>query len=222
KNTDGKYFTLTEYPEQVKANQTDKSEQQVWLYTTHPGQQDAYVQSAKRRSYDVLELGSPLDSHFVNQLERKLEKTSLKRVDADTIDKLIEKDEKLESVLSKEQEEKVKTVFEETVGDKSKTVQVSPLAPDELPVTLTMPEFMRRMKDMSMMQGMAFSQMPDSYQLTVNANHPLINKLAGESDADKQKALARQAYDLALLSQDMLQGAALTEFIRRSTDMLVK
>lgn len=222
KNTDGKYFTLAEYPEQVKANQTDKSEQQVWLYTTHPGQQDAYVQSAKRRSYDVLELGSPLDSHFVNQLERKLEKTSLKRVDADTIDKLIEKDEKLESVLSKEQEEKVKTVFEETVGDKSKTVQVSPLAPDELPVTLTMPEFMRRMKDMSMMQGMAFGQMPDSYQLTVNANHPLINKLASESDADKQKALARQAYDLALLSQDMLQGAALTEFIRRSTDMLVK
>src|SRR5690606_4291035 len=120
------------------------------------GQQDAYVQSAKRRAYDVLELGSPLDSHFVNLLERKLEKTSLKRVDADTIDKLIEKDEVLESILSKEQEEQVKGVFEQTVGDKSKTVQVSPMAPDELPVTLTMPEFMRRMKDMSMMQGMAF------------------------------------------------------------------
>ena len=222
KNTEGKYFTLAEYPEQVKANQTDKSGQQVWLYTTHAGQQDAYVQSAKRRGYDVLELGSPLDSHFVGLLERKLEKTNLKRVDADTIDKLIEKDEKLESVLSKEQEEKVKGVFESTINDKSKNVQVSPMAPDELPVTLTLPEFMRRMKDMSMMQGMGFGQMPDNYQVTVNANHPLVSKLADESDADKQKALARQAYDLALLSQDMLQGAALTDFIRRSTEMLVK
>lgn len=222
KNTDGKYFTMSEYPEQVKANQVDKSEQQVWLYTTNAGQQDAYVQSAKRRSYDVLEMGSPLDSHFVGLLERKLEKTNLKRVDADTIDKLIEKDEKLESVLNKEQEEKVKGVFEETIADKSKNVQVSPMAPDELPVTLTMPEFMRRMKDMSMMQGMAFGQMPDSYQVTVNANHPLVGKLAAEADADKQKALARQAYDLALLSQDLLQGAALTDFIRRSTELLVK
>jgi molecular chaperone HtpG len=222
KSTEGKYYTFTEYGEQVKANQTDKKGDQIWLYTTHPGQQDAYVQSAKRRAYDVLELGSPLDSHFVNQLERKLEKTSLKRVDADTIDKLIEKDELLESVLSKEQEEQVKGIFEETINDKSKTVQVSPMAPDELPVTLTMPEFMRRMKDMSMLQGMAFGQMPDSYQLTVNANHPLIGKLAGEADADKQKALARQAYDLALLSQDMLQGAALTDFIRRSTELLAK
>ena len=224
KNTDGKYFTLDEYKEQVAPNQTDKSDNITYLYTTDPGKQDTFIRSAKKKSYDVLVLGGPLDSHFINMLEQKLEKTSLKRVDADTADKLIDKDEKTESVLSDKEQEKVKEVFEKAINNTSMTVTVESLSPDEMPVTITLPEFMRRMKDMAASGGGGFAmmgQMPDQYSVAINANHPLTGKILKTEGEDEQTQLAKQAVDLAKLSQNMLTGADLTHFIERSVEMVV-
>jgi molecular chaperone HtpG len=225
KNTEGKHFTLNEYKEQIKANQTDKDGNAVILYTTDSGKQHAYIQAARKRSYDVLELDSVIDSHFINMLEQKLEKTSLKRVDSDTIDKLIDKDEKKESVLSDEEKEKVKGIFEKAINNKNYSVQVEAMATDEMPVAVTMPEFMRRMKDMSAAGGggmQMFGNFPDNYTVSVNANHAISAKLLKESDEAKQVDLAKQAFDLGLLQQNMLQGAELTAFIQRSVDLATK
>ena len=225
KNTDNKYFTLDEYKEQVAPNQTDKSDNVTYLYTTDPGQQDTFIRSAKKKSYDVLVLNGPLDSHFINMLEQKLEKTSLKRVDADTVDKLIDKDEKTESVLSDKEKEQAKEVFEKAINNTSMTVTVESLSPDEMPVTITLPEFMRRMKDMAASGGGGFAmmgQMPDQYSVAVNANHPLTGKILKAEGEEQQTQLAKQAVDLAKLSQNMLTGADLTHFIERSVEMVVE
>ena len=225
KNVDGKYFTLDEYKEQVASAQTDKDGNVVYLYTTDPGKQDTFIRSAKKKSYDVLVLDGPLDSHFINMLEQKLEKTNLKRVDADTIDKLINKDEKLDSVLSDKETETVKGVFEKAIDNASMTVTVESLSPDEMPVTITLPEFMRRMKDMAASGGGGFAmmgQMPDAYSVAVNANHPLTGKILKAEGEDQQIQLAKQAVDLAKLSQNLLTGADLTHFIERSVEMVAE
>jgi len=153
KNVDGKYFTLEEYKEKVAPNQTDKDGNITYLYTSDEGKQHAFIESAKAKGYDVILLDGMIDSHFINHMEQKLEKTSLKRVDADTIDKLIDKDEKVESVLSKEEEEKTKEVFEKAINNPTMTVMVESQSPDDMPVTITMSEFMRRMKDMAQTGG---------------------------------------------------------------------
>lgn len=218
-----KYFTLDEYTEHVKTNQTDKDGNVNFIYATNPAKQDAFITSAERKSYDVILLDSPIDSHFINMLEQKLEKTSMKRVDADIVDKLIDKDEKNELVLSDDEKEKLKKVFEEAVNNKSMTIGIEALSPDELPVTITLPEFMRRMKDMAQTGGggMPFmGTMPDQFNLTINGNHKLAGKILKETDEAKQKAIAKQGYDLALLSQNMLNGKDLTQFISRSVDMM--
>ncbi|GAB2797587.1 molecular chaperone HtpG [Rhabdobacter roseus] len=221
KNTEGKYFTFEEYREATQATQTDKDGNLVWLYTTDTQKQDGFVQSARKRSYDILVLDSVIDSHFIGTLEQKLEKTTVKRVDADTVDKLIEKDVKLESVLSKDDEEKVKKLFEAVVAGAGTSVVVEPMPADELPVVITFPEFMRRMTDMQATSGQRsmFGNMPLMYTVSVNANHPLTSKLASLDD-DAQKALAKQIYDLALLSQGMLNGQDLTQFIQRTVEVL--
>lgn len=222
KNTEGKFFTFDEYKEQVKDTQEDKDKNLVYLYTTDPAKQDAYIQAAKSRSYDVLLMDGIIDSHFINFLEQKLEKTQLKRVDADTVDKLVDKDEKIESVLSKEEEEKVKAIFEKAVNNKSMNIAVASLSPDEMPVTITMSEFMRRMKDMAKMGGGGYSMMgnmPDQFELTVNANHSIVGKILRAKKNEKKEQLAKQAYDLAMLSQNMLSGTDLTNFIRRSIEL---
>ena len=224
KNTEGQYFTLEEYKEKVKDSQTDKDKQTVYLYTTDAGKQDAFVQSARGRGYDVLVMDGVLDSHFISNLEQKLEKTQLKRVDSDTIDKIITKDETLASVLSKEEEEQVKTIFEKAIDNKSMTVTVESLSPEEFPVTITMSEWMRRMKDMARTGGggMPFmGSMPDSYNVAVNGNHSIIQKVLKAESEDQKLKLAKQAYDLGLLSQNMLTGADLTRFIKRSVDLVV-
>ncbi len=218
-----KYFTLEEYAEQVKTNQTDKEGNVNIIYATNPAKQDAFITSAEKKGYDVILLDSPIDSHFINTLEQKLEQTSMKRVDADIVDKLIDKDEKAESVLSDEEKEQLKKVFEEAINNKSMTIGIESLSPDELPVTITLPEFMRRMKDMAQTGGggMPFmGSMPDQYNLSVNGNHKLAAKILKEKDDKKQKALAKQGYDLALLSQNMLNGKDLTQFISRSVEMM--
>ena len=217
KNTGGKYFTLNEYREHVQANQTDKNEQVVVLYTTDRNQQDAYIESAMRRSYDVLLLDTVIDAHFINTLESKLEKTTFKRVDADTLDKLIDTGIASERVLSDDERTKLKESFEQMLNDKSLMVSVESLPTDELPVSITMPEFMRRMKDMSALSGEMnmFGNMPGGYNVVINANHALAQKVLS-LDGDAQQALAKQLYDLALLAQNRLTGPSLTAFVKRT------
>jgi molecular chaperone HtpG len=222
KSVDSKYYTFTEYQELVKENQTDKNGNQVWLYTTDENKQDAYIQSAKKRAYDVLTLPSMIDSHFINALEQKLDKVSIKRVDADTLDQLVEKDIELISVLSKDEEEKVKNIFDAVMTTKTATVKVDSMPSDELPVVITFPEFMRRMTDMQASSGQAsmFGNMPLMYTVSVNANHALVGKILAEETEEKQQQLAKQVYDLALLSQGMLTGSDLTSFIQRTVGTL--
>lgn len=223
KNVDAQYFTFDEYKEKVTANQTDKDKQLVYLYTTDPGKQDSFIQAAKNKAYDVLLLNGVLDNHFINTLEQKLEKTQIKRVDSDTPDKLIDKDEKNESVLSKEEEEQVKGIFEKAINNTNMTVAVNAMATDELPVVITMSEFMRRMKDMAKMGGGGYAfmgSMPDSYTVTINGNHSIAQKILKAETEEQKIKLAKQAFDLALLSQNMLTGADLTNFIKRSVEFV--
>ncbi|WP_395617762.1 molecular chaperone HtpG [Aquirufa sp.] len=218
-DTNNKYFTLDEYSEDVQAAQTDKDGNKIYLYTTDVEQQDAFIQSAQNKGYSVIKLDTLIDSHFINTMESKLEKTQWKRVDADAVDKLIDTGITLEAILSDAQKESVKKVFEETLNDKQKVVAVEAMSPDELPAIVTQNEFMRRMSDMSKTGGGGmgmFGAMPNTYNITINANHPLINKLADLKDESEQKALAKQISDLALLSQNLLTGADLTAFIKRT------
>jgi molecular chaperone HtpG len=218
-DTNNKYFTLDEYSEEVQAAQTDKDGNKVYLYTTDVEQQDAFIQSAQNKGYSVIKLDTLIDSHFINTMESKLEKTQWKRVDADAVDKLIDTGITLEAILSDAQKESVKKVFEETLNDKQKVVAVEAMSPDELPAIVTQNEFMRRMSDMSKTGGGGmgmFGAMPNTYNITINANHPLISKLADLKDECEQKALAKQISDLALLSQNLLTGADLTAFIKRT------
>ncbi len=223
-NTDGKFFTIEEYKEHVKANQEDKDKKLVMLYASEPEKQDTFVASAKNRAYDVLKMDGQLDSHFINHLEQKVEGVSLKRVDADTVDKLIDKDEKLESVLSDDEKTALKELFEKAINDKNHTVAVEALPADEMPVVVTMPEFMRRMKDMAKLGGgggmfMMGGDMPDQYNVAINANHALVSKILKTEDESAKEQLAKQAFDLALLSQNLLTGSKLTNFIKRSVDL---
>lgn len=224
KNVDAQYFTLKEYEDKVKPNQTDKDKNVVYLYSTDTAKQHAFIESAKAKAYDVLQLDGILDSHFINHLEQKLEKTQLKRVDSDIVDKLIAKEESVASVLSKEEEEKVKAVFEKAINNKSMSLAIESLSPGEMPVTITMSEWMRRMKDMARTGGgggMGFmGAMPDSYNVAINGNHTLVQKILKAENEEVQLKLAKQVYDLALLSQSMLTGAELTNFIKRSVEMV--
>ncbi|NBP69067.1 MAG: molecular chaperone HtpG, partial [Cytophagia bacterium] len=168
-------------------------------------------------------LDGVLDNHFINTLEQKLEKTQIKRVDSEIVDKLIDKDTKMESVLSKEEQEKVKAVFEKAINNKLMTVAVESLSTDELPVVITMSEWMRRMKDMAKMGGGGYAfmgGMPDNYNVSINGNHAITQKILKAENEEQQTKLAKQAFDLALLSQNMLTGADLTSFIKRSIEMV--
>ncbi|WP_285010171.1 molecular chaperone HtpG [Pedobacter faecalis] len=221
-NTKEEHYTLEEYREKVKDIQTDKNGQVVYIYANDPAKQDSFIQSAGKKDYDVLVMNSPIDNHFVSHLEQKLEKTSLKRVDSSVASKLIEKDEQIESVLTEEQSQQVKEIFEKAISKPGYTVEIVGLNPEELPVTVTMDEFMRRMKDMAAMGGgMGFyGSMPDSYKVAVNGNHKLIGKIAAATDEETKTMLAKQAMDLALLAQGMLTGAELTAFVSRSVELI--
>ncbi len=221
-NVNKAFFTLSEYREKVAGNQTDKDGNVVYLYAAHADKQHSYISAAEKKGYDVLLLDGPLDNHFVSHLERDLEKTQIKRVDADVVEKLIPKDEKIESNLSEEQSKQLETVFREAITKPGMEVSIENLSADAMPVTVTMDEFMRRMKDMAAMGGgMSFyGSMPDRYKVAVNANSPLATRILSETNADTQKALAQQAFDLALLAQGMLTGAELTAFVERSVKMI--
>ena len=224
KNTLKKYHTLEEYREYIKDMQTDKDKNLVYLYTTDVGKQHGFVEAANKKAFDVIIMDGILDSHFINALEPKLDKAQFKRVDSDTIDKLIPKDNKIDSVLSKEEEEQVKGVFEKAIDNKNMTLAVESLSPDDLPVIVTMSEWMRRMKDMAKTGGGGMygfmGGMPDNYNVAINGNHGIIQKILKAETEEQKTKLAKQAYDLALLSQNMLTGADLTSFIRRSVELV--
>jgi molecular chaperone HtpG len=221
-NVAGKNFTLNEYKEFIQANQTDKNGQTVVLYTNDPEAQHGYVTAAQERGYDVLKLEAVLDPHFIGQLEQKLEKTSFKRVDADATGKLIEKDETTESVLTDDDKTKLQERYSSAISNPAMHVQVEALSPQDAPVIITQSEFMRRMKDMQRVGGgggmQMFGSLPDSFTVSVNANHPLAQKVLADEAAGS--TLAKQAFDLALLAQGMLKGEALTQFVKRSTELL--
>jgi molecular chaperone HtpG len=221
KNTSAKYFTIDEYKEHVKELQTDKDGKHIYLYASNQEEQHAYIDSANERGYDVLLMDSPIDTHFIQSLEMKIENTSFVRIDSDTLDKLISKDEPQISKLSETQQESLRPIIEEVVPKERFTVVFENLSQTDAPVIVTKPEFMRRMKEMNAMGGMKFGMdMPDMHNLVVNTNHPLIGRILEETDPEKQKNLARQATDLALLSQNLLKGEELTRFIRRSVELI--
>ena len=222
-NVNKEFYTLEEYSNKVKDLQTDKDGNVVYLYSNDPARQHTFIQGAEKRGYDIMLMDSPLDNHFIGQMESKLEKTKLKRVDADVIDKLIEKEEKIESILSEDQSKLVKDLFDKAINKPMMDVEVTGLSPDELPVTVTMDEFMRRMKEMSKTGGGMmnfYGSLPDKYKVSVNGNHKLIQLMLNSKDEATQQRLARQAYDLALLSQGMLTGSDLTEFVNRSVELI--
>ena len=223
KNTEGKYFKLDDYRDKIKALQTDKDKNVIYLYATDADEQHAYIAKAKEKGYDVLMMDSVLNSHFINLLEQKIEKTRFVRVDADTVEKLIAHDDAIPEKLSQEEKDKLKPIIENEVDKARFTVLLESMESDDQPMVITQNEFMRRYKEMSQTSGggMGFyGEMPDSYNLVVNINHPLIAQILNENDADMQKKLVHQLTDLALLSNGLLKGEALTQFIKRSVDII--
>ncbi len=223
KNTKDAYFTLDEYREKVAPTQTDKNEQVIYLYATDLKKQDSFIDSALNKEYDVLVLDSPIDSHFIQHIESKLDKTQLKRVDADVVEKLIQKDSTYANLLTEDQSKSVKEIFDKAIQNKTYTVEVEGLSPEEFPVTITMEEWMRRMKEMAQTGGgpMSFyGSLPDSYKVAINGNHPLVDKILKADSEEAQVTLAKQAFDLALLSQGLLTGKDLTAFVKRSVEMI--
>lgn len=222
KNTENEIYTLKEYAEKVKDIQQDKDGNVVYLYTNDAAQQDGYITTARDRGYDVLVMDSPIDSHFIGYVEQKAEKTQLKRVDADVIDKLIQKEDSKTLELTEEESKKAVDLFEKAISRDNMKVHVEALSESELPVTVTIDEFMRRMKDMAQTGGgMSFyGSMPDNYKVTVNGNHPLIKRILSDGNEEEQQQLAKQAFDLALLSRGLLTGNELTNFVKRSVSLI--
>lgn len=221
-NTNNEYFTLEEYKTKVEPLQKDKDEQLVYLYATEPDKQNFHIQAATKKGYDVLLMNSPIDTHFVGFMEQKLEKTALKRVDSDIIDNLIKKEDAVAHALTEDETKQVTEIFNKAIGKENMTVAVESISSDQLPVTVTMDEMTRRMREMAQMNpNMAmFGAMPESYKVGVNGNHELVSRILKAESEDDRVRIARHAYDLALLSQDMLKGEELTNFLNRSVTMM--
>ncbi len=222
KNTEGKFFTLEEYLDKIKATQIDKHKRTVALYTPSPEAHTSYIKQATDIGYDVLHLNHIIDNHFIQQLEQKGDNLTFVRVDSDTPDQLIQKEEKTESVLNEKEQEKVKELFSALPGVAAHQLQVRPMASGSHPVMITRPEFMRRMQEMQAMQGMEGMDMFDnSYQVVVNANHPLIaEKLVSMRSPEKKEKFAAYLLRLAKLNQGMLKGEEMDSFINDSIEFL--
>lgn len=218
------FSLVDEYKVKIKANQTDKHGKVVLIYTNDPDGHDAQIKAAANKGYDVLRLDTVLDNHWMQHLEYRQDMGLVfVRVDSDTADNLVQKDEKRESVLSEKEQEEVKKRFEAVVKTQpGASVTLSALSPDDQPVQITKPEFMRRMKEMQSMQGMGvFGDFPESYNVVVNTNHPLIaQKLLKVSDESEQTGLSQYLFNLALLQQGMLRGEALTSFVTSTLSKL--
>ena len=221
-NVDKEFFAIEAYDEKIKALQTDKNNKLVHIYSTNPTEQYAYIQAAKNRSYDVLLMDHPIDNHFIQHLEYKLPNTSFVRVDADTADQLIHKDEKVESVLNEQEKESIKGLFENIVkATPGATAVLKDLSPTDDPISIVRPEFMRRMKEMQALQGMSFGDFPDAINVNINTNHPLIcQKILLETDDTKKNSIASYLVQLAKLQQNMLKGEELNQFVHTSISQL--
>ena len=222
KNTDGKFYSMADYRDMIKALQTDKDKTVCYLYATDATEQHSYIAKAKAKGYDVLLMDSVLTPHFVNLVEREEDKTRFVRVDADVTEKLIPHDDNIPEKLSKEEQDTLKPIIENEIDKDHYTVQMASLESDEQPMIITQDEWMRRYKEMSATGGgMSFyGDMPERYNLVVNINHPLIEQVLKEEDADKQKQLVHQLTDLAMLANGLLKGEALTKFVQRSLEII--
>lgn len=222
--TGGAFDTLEEYKTATEANQKNKEGKHVVIYTTDPVQQNSFVKGAEARGYKVVKLETLIDAAFINNIEMKWQDVVFVRVDADIPENLIDKNEGAESVLSKEESEKLKELFSRDTQGLHTNVEVKGLSPDEKPVVAVRPEFMRRMKDMAAVSGGGMSgmygAMPDEINLIVNGNHQIYKKILAEENVDKQKDMVRNLADMALLSQDLLKGSELTDFINRSIALM--
>tara|TARA_R110002051_G_scaffold13435_2_gene44863 strand:- start:55322 stop:57205 length:1884 start_codon:yes stop_codon:yes gene_type:complete len=219
---DNTYFTWEELNEKIKDAQTDKDGKTVVLYASDVDAQHSYIQSAKSKGYEVLLLNSPIVSHLIQKLETSKENVSFVRVDGDHIDNLIKKEDTQISKLSDEEKEKVKESITTAIGNTSYTVQMEAMDSDAAPFIITQPEFMRRMKEMQQTGGgpTMFGDMPEMYNLVVNANHSLVSEILNTKTDKKKERLIKQSFDLAKLSQNLLKGEALTDFIKRSYEMI--
>lgn len=216
KSTDGSFATIEEYKEKVKATQTNKYDKIVFLYANDKLEQHGQIEACKDKGYDVLEFDHLIDNHFMQTIESKMSDITFIRVDADTVQNLIQKDEEPESVLSEDDQNKIKAVFEDIIKTVGASVEVKAMGADDAPVQITKPEFMRRMKEMQALQGMGMGDFPDAYNVVVNTNSPIITDKVLKAGEDEQKDMARYLYDLALLNQNMLKGKELSEFIKKS------
>ncbi|MEQ3656980.1 MAG: molecular chaperone HtpG [Dokdonia sp.] len=219
---DSDYLTWEELEGKIKENQTDKDGKMVVLYASDTDAQHAYIQTAKDKGYTVLLLDSPIVPHLIQKLETSKENVSFVRVDGDHIDNLIKKEETQISKLSDEEKEQLKEVITKSIENSSYTVQMEAMDSDAAPFIITQPEFMRRMKEMQQTGGgpNMFGNMPEMYNLVVNANHPLVSDILNTKTDKKKERLIKQSFDLAKLSQNLLKGEALTDFIKRSYDMI--
>lgn len=219
----GKYFTLEEYKTATEALQKNKDGKHVIIYSNNPVQQDAYLKGASQKAYKVVKLDTLVDAAFINTMEMKWENVHFTRVDADIADNLVDKADNVESLLSKEEEEKLKELFTFEISGLNISVDIKGLSTEAPPVVATRPEFMRRMKDMSAISGPMgsfYANMPDEVTLTVNANHQVYQNILKEDEQEKKKKLVRNLADLGLLSQGLLKGNELTNFINRSVELM--
>jgi molecular chaperone HtpG len=215
---------LEEYRLATESLQKNKEGKLVMLYTTDPVQQNSFIQAAKQKNYIVVKLETIVDAAFINNMEMKWNDVQFVRVDADIADNLIDKNGSTESVLNKDEEEKLKELFKVEIPQLHSTVEIKGLSPEAAPVLATRPEFMRRMKDMAASggggMGSFYGNMPEEVTLTVNGNHPIFQSILKEESKEKQENKVRNLTDLALLSQGLLKGNDLTNFINRSVEMM--
>jgi molecular chaperone HtpG len=220
KDTKGGFFTVEEFKEKVAPLQTNNDGKVVFLYTNNPEEQYSFIKKANDRGYEVLHIDGPLAPHWISLMEQSFENCSFARVDADTLDKLIQKTDEIPSKLSKEEEEKLQPVFEKVLSKDKFKVQFESMSADDAPIIITQPEFIRRMMEQQKIGGAGFmGAFPEMYTVAVNGNHAKIGSLLQKEDA-AQVELVKQLTDLALLSQGMLKGAALSEFIERTTALV--
>jgi molecular chaperone HtpG len=218
-----RFYTLEEYRKDAETLQKNKDGKLVIIYTSNPVQQDSYIRAAQDRGYKVVKLETIVDAGFINQMEMKWEHVHFTRVDSEVVDNLIDKKDSADTVLGKEEVEKLKSLFNVDIPSLHVTVEIKGLSPEAMPVVATRPEFMRRMKDMAALNGSMgafYANMPDEVTLTVNGNHPIYSNILEETDGDKQKKLIHNLADLALLSQGLLKGNELTDFIQRSVELI--
>jgi len=217
KTTEGKYFTIEEFKEHIAPLQTNVDNKVIALYTHSTEEHFSFVKQARDRSYEVAIIDGPLASHWISKVEQSFENFTFARVDADTIDQLIKKEGELPSKLSEEQEAELKPLFETAVDARKFKIEFKSMSETDSPIVVTQPEFIRRMMEQQKMGGGGFfGAFPETYSMVVNANHAKVGALLETTDADEKQSKVKQLTDLALLSQGLLKGEELNNFIERS------